>query len=119
MAMFVKEWQNIRGTLSSDIQRYQRFTGVSFTLIKNRTNRQDYQNCINRFSDCLSAEKLAESPFAQGDDFTDEFRVKEEDLLDGLGSGVEEFEDEGDFGYTTEATEDYDSDALDELAFTP
>ncbi|KZS08382.1 Uncharacterized protein APZ42_027683 [Daphnia magna] len=114
MAMFVKEWQNIRGTLSSDIQRYQ-----SKNSYRNRTNRQDYQNCINRFSDCLSAEKLAESPFAQGDDFTDEFRVKEEDLLDGLGSGVEEFEDEGDFGYTTEATEDYDSDALDELAFTP
>ena len=49
-------------------------------------------------SDCLSSEELAESLFAQGDDFTDECTEKEEDLLDGLGSGVEEFEDEGDFG---------------------
>jgi hypothetical protein len=65
-------------------------------------------------SDCLSSEELAESPFAQGDDFTDECTEKEEDLLDGLGSGVEEFEDEGDFGYATEATEDFDSDALHE-----
>ena len=66
-------------------------------------------------SDCLSSEELAESPFAQGDDFTDECTEKEEDLLDGwIYSGVEEFESEGDFGYATEATEDFDSDALHE-----
>jgi hypothetical protein len=41
---------------------------------------------------------FAKSPFAQGDDFTDEFTKKEEDLLDGLGSGEEKFEDEGDIG---------------------
>jgi hypothetical protein len=32
--------------------------------------------------------------------------------LDEFLSGVEEFEEEGDFGYATEATEDGDSDAL-------
>jgi hypothetical protein len=46
---------------------------------------------------------------------------KEEELLDESGSGVEEFEDEGDFGYDTEVIEDCDSDALalDELTSTP
>ncbi|EFX60200.1 hypothetical protein DAPPUDRAFT_344778 [Daphnia pulex] len=41
---------------------------------------------------------FAKSPFAQGDDFTDEFTEKEEDLLDGLGSSEEKFEDEEDIG---------------------
>ncbi|EFX64660.1 hypothetical protein DAPPUDRAFT_265983 [Daphnia pulex] len=71
---------------------------------------------------CLIASPPAESPFAQGEDFTDEFTEKE-DLLDELGSGVAEFEDEGDFDYATEATdlraEDCDSDALDQLTSTP
>jgi hypothetical protein len=43
----------------------------------------------------------------------DEITEKEEDLLDVLGSGVEEFKEEGDFA--TEATKDCDSEALDEL----
>ena len=46
----------------------------------------------------MIASPPAESSFAQGDDFTDEFTEKEEDLLDGLGSGEEKFEDEGDIG---------------------
>ncbi len=76
----------------------------------------------------MIASPPAESPFAQGEDFTDEFTEKE-DLLGELGSGVAEFEDEGDegdegdFGYATEATdlraEDCDSDALDQLTSTP
>jgi hypothetical protein len=45
----------------------------------------------------LIASPPAESSFAQGDDFTDDFKEKEEDLLDGWGSSIEEFEDEGDF----------------------
>ncbi|EFX66357.1 hypothetical protein DAPPUDRAFT_116474 [Daphnia pulex] len=58
---------------------------------------------------CLIASLPAESSFAQGDDFTDDFKEKEEDLLDGWGSSIEEFEDEGHLG---QATEDCDSDAL-------
>ncbi len=72
----------------------------------------------------MIASPPAESPFAQGEDFTDEFMEKE-DLLEELGSGVAEFEDEGDegdFGYAIGVTdlraEDCDSDALDQLTST-
>ncbi len=73
----------------------------------------------------MIASPPAESPFAQGEDFMDEFTEKE-DLLEELWSGVAEFEDEGDegdFSYATEATdlraEDCDSVALDQLTSTP
>ncbi len=46
-----------------------------------------------------------------------EITEKEEDLLDGLGSGVEDFKEEGDFA--TEATKNCDSEALDELTSKP
>ena len=57
-------------------------------MILARTEMLRVDNIIKiaakRFGDCLSAEELAHSPFSQGDDYPDERKEQEDDLLDGL-----------------------------------
>ena len=69
------------------------------------------KKATKRFSDCLSCEELHDSPFSQGDDFTDELTEREDELLDGLGIGMEDLEISEDLEYVVEEIEDFETES--------